>query len=752
MKKRICLYVVSLFSIIGFNTAKAQITTALSANNNYTGIMSSLLNPAAPANSRVGFELNLFTMQTGFANDAYQTTFSNMFKSELYDNPVKDVNYFRTKNTETRAASVNFDILGPSIQLSLSDHSAATLYTRLRTMVNGGGINSALLDIAENEFQDNVLYKLGSPRFSSHAFGEVALSYAHAFTKNPQHVFKVGLTGKYISGMGALVNHMDNVIVEYDNTGDKFTTLQAKTHSLFSAGFGNISLDDPTLDNIFQAIGDNVSKGSGIGADIGFQYEYRPQGRALDYKTDKGRLSRHDNPYMFKLGMSLLDIGSVSYKTGTPSGDYRLNADGKATAIFNTQAGETIQQYISRLQNTENVLVATPIDKFTMSLPTTLNINADYHPFGNLYVGAGAMINLIDKKSISKNATYYESVYQLTPRLESRRFTLFVPMSFDVVRQFTAGVGVQLGPLTLGSNSVLSNSSSTKKIRNLDFFAGLSFRFYKKRYNLVKPIEIHDTTIIRQHTTDTLLVTKDRDGDGIVDDKDECPDVPGLLALNGCPDQDGDGIPDYKDSCVTVPGVAKYNGCPIPDRDGDGINDDEDKCPDVPGLARYQGCPIPDRDNDGVNDEEDKCPDVPGTVANFGCPEIKAEVIEKFKKAAGKIYFATGKFNVLAKSFPALNIVVAELKKDSTLRLEIQGHTDNVGKPANNMILSDKRAASVKAYLVKKGIDPARLKSHGYGDSKPVQPNKTAAGRAKNRRTEFNLSNYDAPTDAPVTK
>ena len=96
--------------------------------------------------------------------------------------------------------------------------------------------------------------------------------------------------------------------------------------------------------------------------------------------------------------------------------------------------------------------------------------------------------------------------------------------------------------------------------------------------------------------------------------------------------------------------------------------------------------------------------------------------------------------------------MVAELKKDSTLRLEIQGHTDNVGKPANNMILSDKRAASVKAYLVKKGIDPARLKSHGYGDSKPVQPNKTAAGRAKNRRTEFNLSNYDAPTDVPVTR
>lgn len=85
------------------------------------------------------------------------------------------------------------------------------------------------------------------------------------------------------------------------------------------------------------------------------------------------------------------------------------------TAIFNTQAGETIQQYLSRLQNTENVLVATPIDKVTMSLPTTLNDNADYHPFGNLYVGAGAMINLINK-SISKNATYCWIYLSINPK------------------------------------------------------------------------------------------------------------------------------------------------------------------------------------------------------------------------------------------------------------------------------------------------------------------------------------------------
>jgi len=80
-----------------------------------------------------------------------------------------------------------------------------------------------------------------------------------------------------------------------------------------------------------------------------------------------------------------------------------------------------------------------------------------------------------------------------------------------------------------------------------------------------------------------------------------------LASLKGCPDRDGDGIADIDDKCPDVKGLARYQGCPIPDTDKDGINDEEDKCPTVPGVARYQGCPIPDTDGDGVNDEEDKC-------------------------------------------------------------------------------------------------------------------------------------------------
>ena len=234
----------------------------------------------------------------------------------------------------------------------------------------------------------------------------------------------------------------------------------------------------------------------------------------------------------------------------------------------------------------------------------------------------------------------------------------------------------------------------------------------------------------------------DRDNDGVLDSVDRCPDTPGLEALQGCPDRDGDGIADDQDKCPDQAGTAKYEGCPIPDGDGDGVNDEEDKCPTVAGLARYQGCPIPDGDGDGVNDEEDKCPTRPGPASNSGCPEIAKAVIEKVAFAAKNVFFSTGSYKLLPKSYKSLDEVAKLMKEDETLMIDIDGHTDSQGSNESNQVLSDNRAGAVKEYLMKKGVDASRLKSTGYGEDKPVADNSTAAGRAKNRRTEMTVRNF----------
>ncbi len=239
-----------------------------------------------------------------------------------------------------------------------------------------------------------------------------------------------------------------------------------------------------------------------------------------------------------------------------------------------------------------------------------------------------------------------------------------------------------------------------------------------------------------------VIPPADRDGDGVLDVDDKCPDVAGLASLQGCPDRDGDGITDAEDKCPDVPGVARYQGCPIPDRDKDGINDEVDKCPDVPGVARYQGCPIPDTDGDGVNDEEDKCINEKGPASNFGCPVISEEIIKRVNLAAKNVFFATASDKLLKQSNKRLDDVVSILNENTTYKVQIDGHTDEQGKDEYNLDLSNRRAASVKAYLASKGIAEGRLSSTGYGETKPVADNKTAKGRAQNRRVEMTLSNY----------
>ncbi len=235
---------------------------------------------------------------------------------------------------------------------------------------------------------------------------------------------------------------------------------------------------------------------------------------------------------------------------------------------------------------------------------------------------------------------------------------------------------------------------------------------------------------------------KDRDGDGIVDSLDACPDVAGLAALQGCPDRDGDGIADKDDKCPDQAGLAKYQGCLIPDTDKDGINDEEDKCPDVEGVARYQGCPVPDTDKDGVNDEDDKCPNEAGPKSNFGCPVIDVVVVEKINKAAQNIFFATGSAKLLAKSFKSLKDVAQIMQDNPSYKIDVDGHTDNTGSNELNQKLSESRANSVKQYLMDNGVDEGRIVATGYGEDKPIEDNKTAAGRAKNRRVEMRLRNY----------
>jgi len=247
---------------------------------------------------------------------------------------------------------------------------------------------------------------------------------------------------------------------------------------------------------------------------------------------------------------------------------------------------------------------------------------------------------------------------------------------------------------------------------------------------------------------DSVGCSSDQDGDGVPDYLDLCPGTPlqakGMVDKNGCPlDTDGDGIPDYLDLCPNTPleahGFIDKNGCSL-DSDGDGIPDYLDKCENTPvkahGMVDQNGCPR-DTDGDGIPDYLDKCPTIKGSPSNYGCPEIRKEVKTLFRQALQGIQFENGKNEIKKTSFVILNKISQVLIDNPTYLIEVRGHTDNVGKPALNLILSGKRASAVRDYLIGKGINPTRMTSHGFGDTLPIASNKTTAGKVKNRRVEF---------------
>ncbi len=176
------------------------------------------------------------------------------------------------------------------------------------------------------------------------------------------------------------------------------------------------------------------------------------------------------------------------------------------------------------------------------------------------------------------------------------------------------------------------------------------------------------------------------------------------------------------------------------DSDGDGVADDTDKCNDTPAAAIGKidefGCPL-DSDADGVPDYMDNCPTTAGVAANGGCPEVKAAVKQIFEKALTGIEFETGKDVIKETSNSILDEIANVMNENPTYTLLINGHTDNVGAPEANLLLSEKRANAVKFYLFNKGIPTNRMIAQGLGDTKPIADNATDAGRAKNRRVEF---------------
>jgi len=358
-------------------------------------------------------------------------------------------------------------------------------------------------------------------------------------------------------------------------------------------------------------------------------------------------------------------------------------------------------------------------------------------------------------------------------------------------------VAEHYGSYLVGGNSASAQRPSGELLGGIKLFVEQNSYLFAaggSRALLFSGFEAADARVVLGFVYEPSI--GDKDGDGILDDVDECPDDPEdfdkFEDADGCPDpdNDNDGILDVDDRCPNIPedkdGDEDIDGCPEGDkrgdRDGDGIYDDVDKCPDDPedrdGFEDEDGCPDPDNDKDGILDREDQCPDDPEDFDKFedtdGCPELdndldripdgedqcpndpetynghqdndgcpdKGKVIIEGNDIVilEKINFATASDQILPGSIPIVEAVAATLKgHPEFLVIEVAGHADERGEDDYNLNLTKRRAASVLRALTQRGVKESRIVSQGYGEYCPIDNQSNPVAWEKNRRVDFKV-------------
>ncbi len=795
-------------NLINLNSVKAQSFLPY-ANDNYSGVTGMFYNPATIADSRYKFDMELAGFSTRIENNWWAMDPSVLYKPAQ----IKDTNFLEKyfspiQNRDSKYVMQAFEVRLLSFMVNLNNKSALGFSIRARQMINFDNLDpdAADLILSKNNvsdlFRHNLDYKNMSQ--SAVAWAEYGLSYSRILIDNKKNFLKAGITAKLLQGMGAIYlyeKEMNYYLNDQDTAFNAYADVK----------FGATSNFEDILKYKFAAI-------PSIGGDFGFVYEYRPNYKKYLYDMNgKTNLWRKDqNKYLFKVGFSVLDLGSMKFKKEFNGNDFIINQD---TIDFNSIDVNNIKDLADSL-NKDGVVVGTD-PYFNYRLPTTLNLNIDYRVANHFYVNLSGRLALNQGIKHYSKAHYLNSL-SLTPRYESRWFGAALPMRYNQFKEFNVGLGLRLGPLWVGSNNLLGLTGLQKQVTAVDFYMAIKIPilYHAPRdadkdkvsddldecpydtgswklkgcpdsdgdgiinklddcaytAGLAKfhgcpdtdgdgvqdkldecpdvagsklyagcPDTDGDGIIDKNDTCPRLAGPKvffgcpDTDGDSIPDNLDDCPEAPGLLAYHGCPDTDGDGIIDAIDLCPKVAGLDSLHGCPYLDTDGDSIQDKYDQCPKVAGPRDNGGCPYADTDHDSIPDKDDLCPMTPGPVSNNGCPVIKKKEQEIINTAFSNLEFATAKSTILKSSYASLDRLAELMNNKPQFRLLIEGHTDNVGREVANMSLSQNRALAVKSFLVAKGVKASRIDTKWYGETRPIADNKTAKGRAKNRRVEMTV-------------
>lgn len=412
--------------------------------DNYSGIHGIITNPSAVVDSRMRTDINIFSLSTFLGSDYFGISISNLSETDDGFNFEDDIEKYPKVNNQF---FLNADILGPSFMFNLSPKHSLGFTSRVRAFLNFNNINGELYENLSEDFDTGEDFNFEMMDFAgtTHVWGEIGVTYGRILMQKDIHFLKAGVTLKYLQGGGTAFTSTPSLTGDYDATNEILTT----SGSLNYGTSMEFDSDDIDFENTT----------SGFGADLGFTYEYRNT-------PNLDSLSKKDNKYKIKIGLSITDIGSISYDE-TEVANYNLN-NSVTTSDFGQKSFEEILE--EKYEGTQEFTTS------KINLPTALHFIADYNIKKRLYISLNGSFSMVS--DTKEQANRIINTLTATPRLETRFFSFYLPVSLRQYDGLAAGAGFRLGPLTVGSGSAITNLLSESS-KTTDVYLGLKVPIYQ---------------------------------------------------------------------------------------------------------------------------------------------------------------------------------------------------------------------------------------------------------------------------------
>ncbi len=428
---------------------------------NHTGIYGVFSNPANIAANEYKWQFNLLSAGAVVANDNVKVGLGDFgdLENRLLDGDEKQL-----------SGIVNLDLIGPSFSYQINSKHAIAFTTRVRGFGNIGTLDTKFAEAITSDDMQSLVYNLstGNQKVTVNGWSEIGASWGGVLMNKENHCFKAGVTLKFLRGAGnSFVDVQDLrgvITADINSKGNVKPYLTDASGSLYLVSSGVDMFNDDISVSDF-----TKSNGTGVGFDIGFTYEYRETS-----DSEKDSFGIKNNQYKFKVGLALLDIGSLSYNSTDGSAyHYTLNIP-KGQKLYLRELDGSIKSMQNYLAKSPYAKKKSISESYKPSLPTTLNFMVDYYWGYDFFTEFSGQISLIDKDKKVENAYYYNG-FTLTPRYEMESIGIALPINYNSISDLNAGLTLRMGPLMVGSGSIITALLSEHK--QADLFIGLRFGF-----------------------------------------------------------------------------------------------------------------------------------------------------------------------------------------------------------------------------------------------------------------------------------